>query len=108
MPVIELDGSSISAEISLEDIDMFRNMYREHCENFLDSILNLEFHSIEFIWRDFWSESNESMDECNGDEEKYLSRSKFYLLCQYSAIQKFVQEVKKRLKKHSRNWSDVD
>lgn len=92
MPAIELDNT-ISAEITLEDIDMFRNMYREHCENFVDSILNLEFHSIEYIWRDFWSDANDSMDECTGDGEKYLSKNKFYLLCQYSGVQKFVQEV---------------
>lgn len=92
MPAIDLDAS-ISAEITLEDIDIFRNMYREHCENFLDSVLNLEFHSIEYIWRDFWNDSNESIDECAGEDEKYLCKSKFYLLCQYSGVQKFVQEV---------------
>uniref|UniRef100_A0A1B0FKB6 RFX-type winged-helix domain-containing protein n=1 Tax=Glossina morsitans morsitans TaxID=37546 RepID=A0A1B0FKB6_GLOMM len=93
LPVIDL-GNSFGSELTAEDADIFRSMYREHCENFLDAILNLEFHTIEFLWRDFWrdtSDNGSSLDECG--EEKYLSKTKLYLLCHCAGVQKFVREV---------------
>ncbi|KAM7362117.1 regulatory transcription factor Rfx isoform 1-T2 [Cochliomyia hominivorax] len=89
-PPIELDNT-FDSELTQEDVEAFRSMYREHCENFLDAILNLEFNSIEFLWRDFWRENN-SLEECT-DEEKYLNKSKLYLLCHCSGVQKFVREI---------------
>ncbi|KAL9898731.1 regulatory transcription factor Rfx isoform 1-T5 [Glossina fuscipes fuscipes] len=93
LPVIDL-GNSFGNELTAEDADIFRSMYREHCENFLDAILNLEFHTIEFLWRDFWrdtSDNGSSLDECG--DEKYLSKNKLYLLCHCAGVQKFVREM---------------
>lgn len=89
-PNIELDNT-FDSELTQEDVEAFRSMYREHCENFLDAVLNLEFNTIEFLWRDFWRENN-NMEECP-DEEKFLNKTKLYLLCHCSGVQKFVREV---------------
>jgi hypothetical protein len=40
---------------------------------FLDAIVNLEFQTVESLWREFWrSQDNNNGDEC--EEEKYLSK----------------------------------
>uniref|UniRef100_A0A1I8N7Z2 RFX-type winged-helix domain-containing protein n=1 Tax=Musca domestica TaxID=7370 RepID=A0A1I8N7Z2_MUSDO len=89
-PPIELDNT-FDSELTPEDVETFRSMYREHCENFLDAVLNLDFNTIEFLWRDFWRE-NPQVDECH-EEDKYLSKTKLYLLCHCAGVQKFVREV---------------
>lgn len=66
-------GSSLPEDCTLEDIDTFRSIYREHCEAFLDAVLNFEFGTVESLWREFWrSQDNNNGDEC--EEEKYLSK----------------------------------
>lgn len=77
----------------MEDVETFRSMYREHYESFLDAVLNLDFNTIEYLWRDFWrSSNNNNLDEC--EEEKYLSKTKLYLLCHCDGVEKFIKEVK--------------
>lgn len=66
-------GSTLPDDCTLEDIDTFRSIYREHCEAFLDAVLNFEFATVESLWREFWrSQDNNNGDEC--EEEKYLSK----------------------------------
>lgn len=100
-PPIQLDNT-FNSELTHEDVETFRSMYREHCENFLDAVLNLEFNAIEYLWKDFWRENateNNNMENCRvgataaGDEEKYLSKTKLHLLCHCSSVQKFVRQV---------------
>ncbi|XP_058812476.1 DNA-binding protein RFX2 isoform X3 [Topomyia yanbarensis] len=90
-PLISLNHP-FPEEITLEDVDTLRSIYREHCEAFLDAILNLDFNTIESLWREFWrAENNNNGDEC--EEEKYLSKSKLYVLTQCAAIQDFIKQV---------------
>ncbi|XP_062122990.1 DNA-binding protein RFX2 isoform X1 [Drosophila sulfurigaster albostrigata] len=90
-PAIEL-SHSFHSELTLDDVDTFRALYREHCESFLDAVLNLEFGTVEFLLRDFWrTTDNNNLDEC--EEEKYLSKTKLYLLCHCAEVQNFVREV---------------
>lgn len=80
-------------DVTLEDVDTLRSMYREHCEAFLDAILNLEFSTIESLWREFWrAQDNNNGDE--SEEEKYLSKNKLYNLLHCEAIQDFIKEVR--------------
>lgn len=67
-------SSSLPEDCNLEDIDTFRSIYREHCESFLDAVVNFQFANIENHWRDFWrsQQDNNNGDEC--EEEKYLSK----------------------------------
>jgi hypothetical protein len=40
---------------------------------FLDAVVNLEFQTVESVWREFWrSQDVNNGDEC--EEEKYLSK----------------------------------
>ena len=66
-------SAALPDDCTLEDIDTFRSIYREHCEAFLDAVLNFEFATVESLWREFWrSQDNNNGDEC--EEEKYLSK----------------------------------
>lgn len=90
-PAIDLIVNDIP-DITLEDVDTLHSIYREHCEAFLDAILNLEFNTIESLWREFWrAQDNNNGDEC--EEEKYLSKYKLYNLLQCEAVQEFIREV---------------
>ncbi len=58
----------------------------------MDAILNLEFSTVESLWREFWrAQDNNNGDEC--EEEKYLSKYKLYTLSQCEAVQEFVKQV---------------
>ncbi|XP_011868958.1 PREDICTED: DNA-binding protein RFX2 isoform X7 [Vollenhovia emeryi] len=84
--------SSLPEDCTLEDIDTFRSIYREHCEAFLDAVLNFEFTTVESLWREFWrSQDNNNGDEC--EEEKYLSKTKLYQMCQCTGVQDFIKKV---------------
>ncbi|KYM94974.1 Transcription factor RFX3 [Cyphomyrmex costatus] len=84
--------SSLPEDCTLEDIDTFRSIYREHCEAFLDAVLNFEFATVESLWREFWrSQDNNNGDEC--EEEKYLSKTKLYQMCQCTGVQDFIKKV---------------
>ncbi|XP_031830229.1 regulatory transcription factor Rfx isoform X4 [Nomia melanderi] len=85
-------GSSLPEDCTLEDIDTFRSIYREHCEAFLDAVLTFEFATVESLWREFWrSQDNNNGDEC--EEEKYLSKTKLYQMCKCSEVQDFIRKV---------------
>ncbi|XP_011495622.1 PREDICTED: DNA-binding protein RFX2 [Ceratosolen solmsi marchali] len=85
-------GSSLPEDCTLEDIDTFRSIYREHCEAFLDAVLNFEFATVESLWREFWrSQDNNNGDEC--EEEKYLSKTKLYQMCKCIEVQDFIRRV---------------
>ncbi|XP_033337441.1 regulatory transcription factor Rfx isoform X5 [Megalopta genalis] len=90
--IIVSHGSSLPEDCTLEDIDTFRSIYREHCEAFLDAVLNFEFATVESLWREFWrSQDNNNGDEC--EEEKYLSKTKLYQICKCSEVQDFIRKV---------------
>uniref|UniRef100_A0A146KXS1 Transcription factor RFX3 n=6 Tax=Lygus hesperus TaxID=30085 RepID=A0A146KXS1_LYGHE len=85
-------GTAIPTMCTLEDLDTFRSIYREHCETFLDAIVNLEFATIETLWREFWrTQEHSNGDEC--EEEKYLSKTKLFMLSKFKPIQEFVKRV---------------
>ncbi|XP_071443815.1 DNA-binding protein RFX2 isoform X2 [Hetaerina americana] len=91
-PEIVFAGLPLPEDVNLEDVDTLRSIYREHCEAFLDAVINLEFNTVESLWREFWrSQDNNNGDEC--EEEKYLSKTKLYLLCKCPPVQDFVRRV---------------
>ena len=84
-PLLTLDHT-FPADISLQDLELFRLKYQEHCEKFLDAIVNLEFNTIEYLWREFWSIDHH-------DALQSLTHSKLQLLCLSSTLQKFIRDV---------------
>lgn len=85
--------AGLTDEITLEDVDTLRSIYREHCEAFLDAVLSLEFGTVESLWREFWRLKDDSRtgEEC--EEEKYLSKAKLFRLCQLDVVQQFIRQV---------------
>ncbi|KAF4525703.1 hypothetical protein B566_EDAN011495, partial [Ephemera danica] len=91
-PEIDFAGLELPEDCTYEDVDTLRSIYREHCEAFLDAVTTLEFSTVESLWREFWrSSDNNNGDEC--EEEKYLSKTKLYLLCKCPPVQQFVRKV---------------
>lgn len=94
-------------DITHEDVDTLRSIYREHCEAFLDAILSLDFSTIESLWREFWrAQDNNNGDEC--EEEKYLSKYKLYNLVQCKAVQEFIKEVSETLSLSKLLWNSLE
>lgn len=95
-PLLELPNP-LPDDVTAEDVDTLRSIYREHLEAFLDAILNLEFNTIESLWREFWrAQDNNNVDEC--EEEKYLSKMKLFNLCHCDAVQNFMKKVGRLVK----------
>ncbi|XP_063704529.1 DNA-binding protein RFX2 [Culicoides brevitarsis] len=91
-PTINVSLAQLPDDIGLEDVETLKQCYREHCEAFLDAVLNLEFGTVEQLWREFWRlQDNNNGDEC--EEEKYLSRAKLYTLCQMKGVQDFIKHI---------------
>lgn len=91
-PSLEILGD-LPDDVTADDVDTLRSIYREHCEAFLDAILNLEFSTVESLWREFWrAQDNNNGEEC--EEEKYLSKYKLYGLARCEAVQEFIREVR--------------
>uniref|UniRef100_A0ABD2VWQ9 RFX-type winged-helix domain-containing protein n=1 Tax=Trichogramma kaykai TaxID=54128 RepID=A0ABD2VWQ9_9HYME len=85
-------SSDLPDDCTLEDIDTFRNLYREHCEAFLGAVTNFEFATIESLWREFWRlQDNNNGGEC--EEETYLSKTKLYQVCKCIEVQEFIKKV---------------
>ncbi|XP_057664696.1 transcription factor RFX3 isoform X3 [Diorhabda carinulata] len=90
-PDIQFD-EPLPDECGFDDVDTLKSIYREHLEAFLDAILSLEFATVESLWREFWrSQYNNNSDEC--EEEKYLSKSKLFSLCNLEPVQHFMRQV---------------
>lgn len=64
----------LQVEIKLDDKPTPQTNLLTFClQAFLDAIMNLEFVTIESLWREFWrSQDNNNGEEC--EEEKYLSK----------------------------------
>jgi regulatory factor X 1/2/3 len=81
-----------SEDCTVEDVEIFRNIYRQHCEVFLDAVANLETQRVKRLWREFWrGQYNNGGDE--REERKYLSKTELYLLCNSRPVQQFVWHV---------------
>ncbi|PNF29239.1 hypothetical protein B7P43_G10467 [Cryptotermes secundus] len=91
-PVIDFPPEiPIPQYCTVEDVDTFRSIYREHCEALLNAVVNLEFRTVESLWTKFWRCQDKRSDDAF--EEKGLSKTKLYLLCSSWPIQQFVWRV---------------
>lgn len=87
---IDFEASSLSDGINQDDLLEFRNLYREHCEAFLDAVVNLQFCMVETLWQTFWRTQN---GHGQNEYEKLLSKSKLYILCKCEPVQQFVRRA---------------
>ncbi|XP_060872996.1 transcription factor RFX3-like isoform X2 [Metopolophium dirhodum] len=90
-PDIILDEIQLDDNCTIEDVDTFKHLYREHYKAFLSAVLNLEFGTIESLWRQFWCSQDDKNDKYEG--EQYLSKEKLYSLSKCKTLQLFVKTV---------------
>jgi regulatory factor X 1/2/3 len=84
-------GLALPEGCTLRDVDTLRSIYREHCDAFLYAVVNLEFHRVEGLWREFWRSQDDIDNRCG--DGKHLSKTKLYLLCSCGPVQQFVWRV---------------
>lgn len=97
--------------VTHEDLLTLEDLYRDHCANILDAIVNLQFSAIESIWYTFWrvdevsmigggpSSASNSVSQDGGgltttrDElEIKLPRQKFMSMCMMGQVQRWVKD----------------
>lgn len=100
---LDLKDCPLPEGITDQDLDSFVDMYREHCEAFLDVVVNLQFTLVESLWQTFWrhnaedksgsgAEDDEKKDAGDdGEYESRLSQSKLLQLCEYDPVITFVK-----------------
>ncbi|XP_032241539.2 DNA-binding protein RFX2 isoform X2 [Nematostella vectensis] len=99
-------GTPLPEGVLEEDLDTFQDMYREHCEAFLDVVVNLQFALVESLWQSFWrhpsttdvkreepSTPTSGIKELGDDEdnEKRLPKVKLAILCEYEPVVAYVK-----------------
>ncbi|XP_065569383.1 DNA-binding protein RFX2-like isoform X3 [Artemia franciscana] len=95
MPDIEYEGK-LPDGITHNDLQIFANLYREHCEVILDAVVQLQFSSVESVWHQFWRSSmNNISTECymEEDPEKLLPKGKLLALCRLNSVIDFVKRA---------------
>ncbi|XP_055354223.1 DNA-binding protein RFX2-like isoform X2 [Paramacrobiotus metropolitanus] len=70
--------------ITSNDLRMFRDLYRNHCEAIMDAVRSLKFIAVEALWASFW---RSRYDE---EAEKLLPFDKFYLVIGCNAVQDLI------------------
>lgn len=102
---LDLKDNPFPEGITDQDLDTFVDMYREHCEAFLDVVVNLQFTLVESLWQTFWrhplsdskpvtgGEDDDGHRDAgdDGEYESRLSQSKLLQLCEYDPIITFVK-----------------
>lgn len=99
---LDLKGVPLPEGITDHDLDTFVDMYREHCEAFLDVVVNLQFTLVESLWQTFWrhpvgSDKSGADDDDkkdvgdDGEYESRLSQSKLTQLCEFDPVITFVK-----------------
>jgi regulatory factor X 1/2/3 len=85
-------GCPIPVDCTVGDVKIFHSIYRQHCELFLNAVVNLGFQGVQSLWKEFWrGPDNNSGDK--HEEGKQLSKIKLYQLCNSGPVQRFVWHV---------------
>jgi len=92
LPDIDCASYPLEDGITTDDIEIFRNLYIDHCEALLEVVVNLQFGMVETLWRQFWrTQSNNNNNNGETDQEKHLPKARLYSICNIDAVQNFVQ-----------------
>ncbi|XP_054713533.1 DNA-binding protein RFX2-like [Uloborus diversus] len=76
--------------ITIDHLEAFKLLYREHCEAFLDAVVNLQFTMVETLWQSFWRTYNTNIGR--REHEKILSKSRFFQLCKHEPVLHFMRK----------------
>lgn len=86
---ISLATDQLPPGVTEKHLVMFEMLYRDHCEAFLEIVVNLQFPLIETLWMSFWRKTQEDPD-CD-DMEQRLPKDKLLSLCEVPAIRQYVR-----------------
>ncbi|CAG7733100.1 unnamed protein product, partial [Allacma fusca] len=82
----------IPEDITVDDLLIFRTLYREHCESLLDCLSSFQLSQVESYWRNFWRNSLHS-DAIEVEYEKMMPKNKLVMLCMVKEVQNFIRET---------------
>lgn len=86
---VDLALDQLPCGVSDKHVIMFEMLYRDHCEAFLEIVVNLQFPLIETLWMSFWRYTQEDPD-CD-DMEQRLPKDKLFTLCEVPAVRQYVR-----------------
>lgn len=95
---IQLDGIELPPNCTIDDVKKFEELYRQHCEKILDSIVGLNFQPIQNLWIRFWRASPETdaaaatAAALTDTYEEQLSSDRFFALCECPRVYEFVTQ----------------
>ncbi|CAG5087566.1 Oidioi.mRNA.OKI2018_I69.PAR.g11573.t2.cds [Oikopleura dioica] len=94
MKQIESDilTSVIQFGVDDEEIELFEDAYREHCEQILDYVLGLQFDELKQYWHDFW--------HIQHYEGKHLAKEKFQTLLTIPGVSGWIYQCDQILYKN--------
>lgn len=87
---VELSDDHLPHGITRKHLLVFEELYKDHCEAFLEVVVNLQFPFVEALWMSFWK--NEHGDPGFEEMEQRLPKEKLYFLCELPAVQQYVLE----------------
>lgn len=85
---IDLGAMPLTDGVTAEDLGIFTTLYKDHCEAFLEAVINLQFSMVDTLWQQFWRSGPTDLEL-----EKQLNTNKLYVLCKCEAVQKFVRQT---------------
>ncbi|NXA98584.1 RFX1 factor, partial [Melanocharis versteri] len=100
-PEIDVQGKGLPEGVGAEDLRVFQQLYREHCEAIVDVMINLQFSLVETLWKSFWRCSGET-EALWGDPgppshrqeeaERRLPRRRLLLLARHEPVLRWVRD----------------
>ena len=87
-----LSASVIQFGVDDEEIELFEDAYREHCEQILDYVLGLQFDELKQYWHDFW--------HIQHYEGKHLAKEKFQTLLTIPGVSSWIYQCDQILYKN--------
>uniref|UniRef100_A0A8C3GWR4 Regulatory factor X1 n=1 Tax=Corvus moneduloides TaxID=1196302 RepID=A0A8C3GWR4_CORMO len=85
-PEIDVQGKGLPEGAGAEDLRVFQQLYREHCEAIVDVMINLQFSLVETLWKSFWRCSGET------EAERRLPRRRLLLLARHEPVLRWVRD----------------
>ncbi|KAM7028167.1 LOW QUALITY PROTEIN: MHC class II regulatory factor RFX1 [Acridotheres tristis] len=89
-PEINVQGKGLPEGVGAEDLRVFQQLYREHCEAIVDVMINLQFSLVEMLWKSFWRCSGET--DAQEEAERRLPRRRLLLLARHEPVLRWVRD----------------
>ncbi|XP_062367712.1 MHC class II regulatory factor RFX1-like, partial [Cinclus cinclus] len=93
-PEINVQGKGLPEGAGPEDLRIFQQLYREHCEAIVDVMINLQFSLVEMLWKSFWRFGVTPVPPFRRQEEaeRRLPRRRLLLLARHEPVLRWVRD----------------